>query len=93
MEFSLMSALLTGEPRLGSHARTRNTTRVRAFASRMHKLLLIAIGLCAFGALWKIEAEEDGADVAFAPFLAAVAIGVLLFGERQGKRVASRPFP
>jgi len=32
------------------------------------------IALCAVGALWKIEEEEDGRAVAMAPFLAALAI-------------------
>lgn len=40
----------------------------------MRKLLLIVAGLSIFGALWKAEAEEDGAGVALSPFLAALAI-------------------
>ncbi len=42
----------------------------------MRKLLMIAAGLCAFGALWKAEAEEDGAAVALSPFIAAIAIEI-----------------
>lgn len=51
----------------------------------MRKLLMIAAGLCAFGALWKAEAEEDGAGVALSPFIAAIAIevGILLLRRRQ----------
>ena len=51
----------------------------------MRKLLMIAAGLCAFGALWKAEAEEDGAAVALSPFIAAIAIeiGILLLRRRQ----------
>ena len=41
----------------------------------MRKLLMIGLGLCAAGALWKVEEEEDGAMVALSPFLAALAIG------------------
>ena len=51
----------------------------------MRKFLMIAAGLCAFGALWKAEAEEDGAAVALSPFIAAIAIevGILLLRRRQ----------
>ncbi len=51
----------------------------------MRKLLMIAAGLCAFGALWKAEAEEDGVGVALSPFIAAIAIevGILLLRRRQ----------
>jgi hypothetical protein len=51
----------------------------------MRKLLMIAAGLCAFGALWKAEAEEDGAAIALSPFIAAIAIevGILLLRRRQ----------
>ena len=30
----------------------------------MQKLLLVGLGLCAFGALWKAEEEEDGMAIA-----------------------------
>lgn len=51
----------------------------------MRKFLMIAAGLCAFGALWKAEAEEDGAAVALSPFIAAIAIevGILLLRRHQ----------
>ena len=51
----------------------------------MRKLLMIGLGLCAFGALWKAEEEEDGAAVAFSPFLAALAIeaGIFLLRRHQ----------
>jgi len=53
----------------------------------MRKLLMIAAGLCAFGALWKAEAEEDGVGVALSPFVAAIAIevGILLLRRQQAK--------
>jgi hypothetical protein len=53
----------------------------------MRKLLMIGLGLCALGALWKAEEEEeDGADVALSPFLAALAIetGIFLLRRHQG---------
>lgn len=51
----------------------------------MRKLLFIMIGISAFVALWKEEAEEDGIAVALSPFLAALAIeaGILLLRRRQ----------
>ena len=57
----------------------------------MRKLLMIAAGLCAFGALWKAEAEEDGAAVALSPFIAAIAIeiGILLLRRRQSSLLDS----
>ena len=55
-------------------------------ASPMQKLLWAGLGLCAFGALWKAEEEEDGMAVALSPFLAALAIeiGVFLLRRHQG---------
>lgn len=52
----------------------------------MRKLLLMGLGLCALGALWKAEEEEDGAAVALSPFLAALAIeaGIFLLRRHQG---------
>ena len=38
----------------------------------MRKLLLIGLGLCALGAIWKAEEEEDGVAIALSPFLAAL---------------------
>ncbi len=51
----------------------------------MQKYLLIGLGLCAFGALWKWEKDEDGTAVAASPFLAALAIeiGVFLLRRHQ----------
>ncbi|HEU0161949.1 MAG TPA: hypothetical protein VFQ69_06070 [Rhizomicrobium sp.] len=52
----------------------------------MRKLLLIGLGLCAVGAMWKIEEEEDGVAVAITPFLAALAIeaGIFMLRRHQG---------
>jgi hypothetical protein len=52
----------------------------------MRGLLLVGLGLCAFGALWKAEEEEDGMGVALSPFLAALAIetGIFLLRRHQG---------
>ena len=52
----------------------------------MRKLLMIGLGLCAIGALWKVEEEEDGAVVALSPFLAALAIeaGIFMLRRHQG---------
>lgn len=51
----------------------------------MRRWLLAGIALCTVGALWKIEEEEDGAAVAMAPFLAALAIeaGIFLLRRHQ----------
>jgi hypothetical protein len=49
----------------------------------MRKLLLIGLGLCAFGALWKAEREEDGTIVALSPFLAALALEAGIFMLRR----------
>ena len=52
----------------------------------MRKLLIIGLGLCAAGALWKVEEEEDGTMVALSPFLAALAIeaGIFMLRRHQG---------
>ena len=52
----------------------------------MRKLLLMGLGLCLFGALWRAEEEEDGAAVALSPFLAALALeaGIFLLRRHQG---------
>jgi hypothetical protein len=51
----------------------------------MRKILLIAAGLFAFGALWKKEADEDGAGVALSPFIVALMIeaGIFLLRRQQ----------
>lgn len=60
----------------------------------MRRWLVAGIALCAFGALWKIEEEEDGAAVAMAPFLAALAIeaGIFLLRRHQNALVG-RTYP
>ncbi len=60
----------------------------------MRKMLMIGLGLCALGALWKAEKEEDGVAVALSPFLAALAIEVgifLLRRHQDGLLGATRP--
>jgi hypothetical protein len=61
----------------------------------MRKLMMIAAGLFAFGALWKAEADEDGPAVALSPFLAAIAIevGILLLRRKQMRLLASDDAP
>jgi hypothetical protein len=56
----------------------------------MQKLLLIGLGLCAAGALWKAEEEEDGMVVALSPFLAALAIemGIFMLRRHQNSLLA-----
>jgi hypothetical protein len=49
----------------------------------MRKLLLVGLGLCAAGALWRAEQEEDGSLVALSPFLAALAIETGIFMLRR----------
>jgi len=52
----------------------------------MHKLIMIGLGLCAVGALWRAEEEEDGTAIAMSPFLAALAIeaGIFFLRRHQG---------
>jgi hypothetical protein len=52
----------------------------------MQRLMLIGLGLCAIGALWKAEEEEDGVVVALSPFLAALALeaGIFMLRRHQG---------
>ena len=51
----------------------------------MRRLLLIGLGLCAAGAIWRFEDDEDGAAVALSPFLAALALeaGIFLLRRHQ----------
>jgi hypothetical protein len=51
----------------------------------MRKLLLIGLGLCAAGAIWRFEDEEDGTAIALSPFLAALALeaGIFLLRRHQ----------
>ncbi|HTT97355.1 MAG TPA: hypothetical protein VMF58_04860 [Rhizomicrobium sp.] len=44
----------------------------------MRKFLMIMTGVCAFAALWKEEAKEDGAAIALSPFLGALAIEAII---------------
>lgn len=57
----------------------------------MRKLLLIGLGLCALGAIWKAEKEQDGAAIALSPFLAALAIetGIFLLRRHQSSLLGS----
>src|ERR1700689_3477049 len=60
--------------------------RGRCCAAReivMRKLLLVGLGLCLFGALWRAEEEEDGTAVALSPFLAALALEAGIFPPRR----------
>jgi hypothetical protein len=59
----------------------------------MQKLLLAGLGLCAFGALWRAEEEEDGMAVAMTPFVAALAIeaGIFLLRRHQGSLLGPLP--
>jgi hypothetical protein len=59
----------------------------------MRKFLLVALGLCAFGAFWKAEEEEDGMAVAMSPFAAALAIeiGIFLLRRHQGNLLGAPP--
>ena len=59
----------------------------------MKKYLLIGLGLCAFGALWSWEEEEDGAAVALSPFLAALAIEIGVFMLRRHQSTLLGPGP
>lgn len=56
----------------------------------MRKLLLAGLGLCLFGALWRVEEEEDGVVVALSPFLAALALeaGIFLLRRHQAPLLA-----
>jgi uncharacterized membrane protein YhhN len=49
----------------------------------MRRWLVAGLALCAVGALWKIEEEEDGVAVAITPFLAALAIETGIFMLRR----------
>jgi hypothetical protein len=53
----------------------------------MRKLLLVGLGLCTLGALWRAEQEEDGTAVAISPFLAALALeaGIFLLRRHQNQ--------
>jgi hypothetical protein len=44
----------------------------------MRKLMWIGLGLTALAAVWKFEQDEDGTAIALSPFLAALAIAILV---------------
>jgi len=50
----------------------------------MRKAMWIGLGLVALAAVWKFEEEEDGTAVALSPFLAALAIAILVPRRRDG---------
>jgi hypothetical protein len=52
----------------------------------MRRIVMVGLGLCALGALWRLEEDEDGPLVAMSPFLAALAIeaGIFLLRRHQG---------
>jgi hypothetical protein len=58
----------------------------------MRKFLMIAIGLCAFGALWEAEEEADGPVIALSPLLAVLAIeaGIFLLRRHQTQLLAPK---
>lgn len=58
-------------------------TSRRSRRSCHRKLLLVGLGLCAIGALWRAEHEEDGTIVALSPFLAALALEAGIFMLRR----------
>ena len=61
----------------------------------MRRLMVFGLGLCALGAIWKFEEEEDGAVIALSPFLAALAIeaGIFLLRRHQGSLLNIRGEP
>jgi hypothetical protein len=62
----------------------------------MRRFLLIGLGFCIAGAMWRVEEEEDGRAVALSPFLAALAIeaGIFLLRRHQGSLLcAAGPTP
>ena len=62
----------------------------------MRRFLLVGLGLCIAGAMWRAEEEEDGRAVALSPFLAALAIeaGIFLLRRHQGSLLgAAGPKP
>ncbi len=59
----------------------------------MRKLLVVGLGLCALGALWRAEQEEDGTLVALSPFLAALALeaGIFMLRRHQNQLLMTKP--
>ena len=56
----------------------------------MRKLLMVGLGLCALGAVWRFEEEEDGLAISLSPFMAALALeaGIFLLRRHQGALLA-----
>jgi hypothetical protein len=54
----------------------------------MRKFLIVGLGLCALGAFWRLEEEED--RLSLSPFLAALALeaGIFLLRRHQGALLA-----
>ena len=44
----------------------------------MRKRVWAILGITALAAVWKFEEEEDGTAIALSPFLAALAIAILV---------------
>jgi hypothetical protein len=44
----------------------------------MRKVVWAILGITALAAVWKFEEDEDGTAVALSPFLAALAIAILV---------------
>jgi hypothetical protein len=59
----------------------------------MRKLLVVGLGLCTLGALWRAEQEEDGTLVALSPFLAALALeaGIFMLRRHQNQLLRIKP--
>jgi hypothetical protein len=59
--------------------------------SKMRKLVIIGIGLCALGAFLRAEDEEEGPIIALSPFLAALAIetGIFILRRHQNQLLGS----
>jgi hypothetical protein len=59
----------------------------------VRRLLLIGLGLCAVGAIWRFEEEEDG--IMLSPFLAALALetGIFLLRRHQSSLLGATTPP
>ncbi len=59
----------------------------------MQKLVMAGLALCAIGALWRTEKDEDGPSVALSPFMAALAIevGIFMLRRHQGGLLYMQP--
>ena len=70
---------------------TTGHTGTSAGRMTVRNALLVFTGVCAFAALWKKEAEEDGTAIALSPFLGALAIeaAILLLSRKRNELVDS----